>query len=74
MLVVTPNSILRNYSHTLFRVDVPANEIGDAGATALVEALKEMRELKTLDLSSEFWAGVICRCGDGGTEVVKRTR
>ena len=52
--MVTPNSISRNYSHSLFRVDVPGNEIGDAGVTALVEGLKEMRELKTLNLACEF--------------------
>ena len=70
MGVVTPNSISRNYSHSLFRVDVPGNLIGDDGATALVEALKEMRELKTLHLRCEFWVVVISRCGDSGTEVV----
>ena len=70
MGVVTPNSISRNYSHSLFRVDVPGNEIGDAGATALVEALKEMREFKTLNLGCEFWVVVISRCGDSGTETV----
>ena len=55
MGVVTPNSISRNYSHSLFRVDVPDTNIGDAGATALVEALKEMGELKELNLGGEFW-------------------
>ena len=70
MGVVTPNSISRNYSHSLFRVHVPANQIGDAGATALVESLKEMRELKTLNLHCEFWMVVISRCGDSGTEMV----
>ena len=70
MGVVTPNSISRNYSHSLFRVDVPDNQIGAAGATALVEALKEMRELKTLNLGSEFRVVVISRCGDGDTEMV----
>ena len=54
MGVVTPNSISRNYSHSLFRVDVPDNQIGAAGATALVEGLKEMRELKELNLEGEF--------------------
>ena len=68
--MVTPNSISRNYSHSLFRVDVPGNRIGDAGATALVEGLKEMRELKTLDLGGKFWVVVISPCGDRGTEVV----
>ena len=70
MGVVTPNSISRNYSHLLFRVDVPDNRIGDDGATALVEALKEMRELKTLNLGCEFWVVVVSRCDDSGTEVV----
>ena len=68
--MVTPNSISRNYSHSLFRVDVPDNRIGDAGATALVEALKEMRELKELTFDCEFWVVVICRCGDSVAEVV----
>ena len=70
MGVVTPNSISRNYSHSLFRVDVPDNQIGAAGATALVEALKEMRKLKTLNFRCEFWVVVISRCGDSRTEVV----
>ena len=72
MGVVTPNSISRNYSHSLFRVDVPDNEIGAAGATALVEGIKEMRELNTLDLSGEFWVFFILDCCDRGTEVVYR--
>ena len=54
------------------------NQIGDSGATALVEALKEMRNLKELNLSGEFWAFVISRCDArvvwrscrGGSEVV----
>ena len=70
MGVVTPNSISRNYSHSLFRVDVPGNQIGDAGATALVEALKAMRKLEKLDLRCEFWVVAISRCDDSGTEVV----
>ena len=74
MGVVTPNSILRNYSHSLFRVDVPGNKIGASGATALVEGIKEMRELNTLDLSGEFWVFAILGCGDRGTEVVYRLR
>ena len=89
MDVVTPNSISRNYSHSLFRVDVPDNQIGDAGATALVEGIKEMRELKELHLRGEFgWmlflAVVIavprwCRGrgevvgGDGGNRVFECT-
>ena len=59
-------------------MDVPDNEIGDSGATALVEALKEMRNLEELNLDSEFWAFVISRCDArvvwrscrGGSEVV----
>ena len=33
----------------------PGNQIGDPGATALVEAFKDMPNLKELDLASEFW-------------------
>ena len=59
-------------------MDVPGNEIGDSGATALVEALKETRNLKEFDLGGEFWAFVISRCDArvvwrscrGGREVV----
>ena len=43
-------------------MDVLDNGIGDSGATALVEALKEMRNLKNLHLRCEFWAFVISRC------------
>ena len=68
--VVTPNSISRNYSHSLFGVHVPDNRIGAAGATALVEGLKKMRELKTLNLEREFRVVIISRCGDSGTEMV----
>ena len=50
-------------------MDVPDNPIDTAGATALVEALKEMRELKTLNLEGEFWVVVISACGDSGIEV-----
>ena len=69
-IIVVANSISRNYSHSLFRVHVPDNRIGAAGATALVEGLKEMRELKTLNLEREFRVVVISRCGDSGTEMV----
>ena len=31
------------------------NEIGDDGATALVEGLKELKNLKELNLRCEFW-------------------
>ena len=59
-------------------MDVPDNKIGDSGATALVEALKETRKLKGLNLGGEFWAFVISRCDArvvwrscrGGSEVV----
>ena len=59
-------------------MDVPGNDIGASGATALVEALKEMRNLKELNLGGEFWAFVISRCDArvvwrccrGGSEVV----
>ena len=59
-------------------MDVPDNKIGDSGATALVEALKETRNLKELNLYREFWAFVISRCDArvvwrscrGGSEVV----
>ena len=59
-------------------MDVADNEIGASGATALVEALKEMRNLKELNLGGEFWAFVISRCDArvvwrccrGGSEVV----
>ena len=45
-----------------FCVDVPGNRIGDAGATALVDGLKVMRNLKQLNLSGEFCTVVISRC------------
>ena len=59
-------------------MDVAGNEIGDSGATALVEALKETRNLEELNLAGEFWAVVISRCDArvvlrccrGGSEVV----
>ena len=31
------------------------NDIGDDGATALVEGLKELKNLEKLDLECEFW-------------------
>ena len=72
------NSLSRNHSDSLFCVDVSDNDIGDSGATALVEALKETRNLKKLNLRGEFWAFVISRCDArvvwrscrGGSEVV----
>ena len=45
-----------------FCVDVPGNLIGASGATALVEGLKEMRNLKQLTLTCEFCTVVISRC------------
>ena len=59
-------------------MDVSVNKIGASGATALVEALKEMRNLEKLNLEGEFWAVVISRCDArvvwrscrGGSEVV----
>ena len=69
-IVWSPNSISRHYSHSLFRVDIPDNNIGAAGATALVEALKEMGNLKELNLRGEFWVVVISRCDDSDTEVL----
>ena len=42
-------------------MDAPANNIGDDGAAALVEGLKEMTNLTQLDLSSECcMVGVVC--------------
>ena len=35
-------------------MDAPVNEIGDAGAAALVEGLKEMTNLKQLNLAGEY--------------------
>ena len=46
-----------------FCVDVPDNRIGASGATALVEGLKVMRNLETLNLSGEFCTVIISRCG-----------
>ena len=45
-----------------FCVDVPDNRIGASGATALVEGLKEMRNLETLILECEFCTVVISGC------------
>ena len=53
-----------------FCVDVPDNRIGASGATALVEGLKEMRNLETLYLHSEFCMVVISRCDGVGMEVL----
>ena len=39
----------------LFCTRATATEIGADGATALVEGLKELKNLKELDLRGEFW-------------------
>ena len=35
-------------------MDAPDNKIGDAGAVALVEGLKELKSMEKLNLYSEF--------------------
>ena len=43
-------------------MDGPDNKIGDAGAAALVEGLKEMTNLKELNLRSECcMVGIVCQ-------------
>ena len=43
-------------------MDGPDNEIGDAGAAALVEGLKEMTNLTQLNLYSECcMVGIVCQ-------------
>ena len=66
----THDPIWCNHSDALFRVDVPDNEIGDSGATALVEALKEMRNIEKLYLHGEFCTVAISRCDAIGMEVL----
>ena len=45
----------------MFCVDAPDNQIGDAGAAALVEGLKVMTQLEKLDLSGECcMVGIVC--------------
>jgi len=39
----------------LFCTRATGNQIRDDGATALVEGLKELKNLEKLDLYSEFW-------------------
>ena len=39
-------------------MDAPGNSIGDAGAAALAEGLKEMTNLKELNLGGE--SGIVC--------------
>ena len=42
-------------------MDAPGNQIGAAGAAALVEGLKEMTNLKELRLESEYcMVGIVC--------------
>ena len=42
-------------------MDVPDNNIGEAGAAALVEGLKVMTSVETLYLSSECcMVGIVC--------------
>ena len=42
-------------------MDAPDNQIGAAGAAALVEGLKEMTNLKELNLGSECcMVGIVC--------------
>ena len=54
-MVITHNIESHHSMTQLFCVGAPDNDIGDPGATALVEAFKEMPNLKELKLSSEFW-------------------
>ena len=43
-------------------MDTPANKIGDAGAAALVEGLKEMTNLTELNFASECcMVGIVCQ-------------
>ena len=43
-------------------MDAPDNKIGDAGAAALVEGLKEMTNLKELNLECECcMVGIVCQ-------------
>ena len=51
-------------------MDVPDNEIGASGATALVEGLKEMRNIEKLSLAGEFCTVGISRCDAIGMEVL----
>ena len=60
-------------------MDAPDNQIGDAGAAALVDGLKEMKSIEKLYLNSEFlmvgvarslgvvrWSGRECGLGCRG--------
>ena len=43
-------------------MDAPGNKFGDAGAAALVEGLKEMTNLKELNLERECcMVGIVCQ-------------
>ena len=43
-------------------MDAPGNEIGDAGAAALAKGLKEMTNLKDLNLGGECcMVGIVCQ-------------
>ena len=68
-IVGSPKTVWRNDNHSLFCVDVTGNSIDEAEAVVLAKALKEMRELKDLNLDSEFWVVTISHCGDSGAEV-----
>ena len=68
-IVWSPKTVWRNDNHSLFCVDVTGNSIDEAEAVVLAEALKEMRELKDLNLDSEFWVVAISHCGDSDAEV-----
>ena len=49
----------------LFDMDVPENKIANTGAAKLAEALKQMPNLKMLNLASEFGMVGIPRSLDG---------
>ena len=47
------------HAHSLLRVIMPGNELGDGGAAMVVEAVKEMQNLEKLYLSCKFrWSHV----------------
>ena len=54
MLVMTHNMESHHSITQLLCVGAPGNRIGDAGATALVEAFKKMPNLTQLNLESEL--------------------
>ena len=61
-------SLSRDHSDSLFCVDIAETEIGASGATALVEALKEMRNLEKLNLKSECLLAVMLEWYRGAVE------